>query len=89
MDGSLMVSTVMAELEATALNATTWTEVRVAVRAWAAKHCLLPCTTTPVSDGLEIAYYDEIEGCKKYKVCLPTRIANNYILEFEKNRSDW
>jgi hypothetical protein len=89
MDGSLRVDEVMVELATSAQQATTWSEVRVSVRAWAAKHWFLPCTTTPTATGLQIAYHDDAEGCKQVFVPLPSQHAHQVWCEYEAGKGGW
>ena len=89
MDGSLVNESVLAELEQVVIGETAWPGVRTVVRAWAAKHVFLPCTTTPTERGLQIAYYDSKVGCQKMFVALPKDQAKNILAEYEAGKSGW
>ncbi len=89
MDGSLTIKEVMVELEVSVQQASTWKEVRATVRTWAAKHWFLPCTTTPNSTGLQIAYHDEAAGCKQVFVNLPADQAERVWREYEAGKGGW
>ncbi|MBY0537908.1 hypothetical protein K2P47_00745 [Patescibacteria group bacterium] len=89
MDGSLVEDAVLAELEKAVSGETAWTDVRKVVRAWAAKHWFLPCTTSPTVTGLSIAYHDEALGCKKVFVPLPADQADKVLREYEAGKDGW
>ena len=89
MDGAKVAGGVFAELQTNVLQVETWTEVRKVVREWATKHWFLPCTTTPVTNGLIIAYHDEARGCQKIQVELPHNSVIRYLVEFEANKGGW
>jgi hypothetical protein len=79
----------LAELEVLAQQATTWTEFRVQVRAWARQHQFLACQTTPVKDGLQISFQDETEECKKVLLKLPEDITGKFLQEFDVQSGVW
>ena len=89
MDGSKVAGGVFAELQTNVLQVETWTEVRKVVREWATKQWFLPYTTTPVTNGLIIAYHDEVRGCQKIQVELPHDTAITFMAEFEANKGGW
>ena len=89
MDGSLLMNDVLPELEETVRLETAWPSVRIVVRAWAAKHVFLPCTTTPTERGLQIAYYNRQVGCQKMFVALPPDQAKNILAQYEAGKSGW
>ncbi len=77
------------ELEVLAQQATTWTEFRVKVRAWALQHQFLACQTTPVKDGLQISFQDETEEFKKVLLKLPEHVTGKFLQEFDVLSGVW
>jgi hypothetical protein len=89
MDGSLVEDAMLFELEQNVSGETAWLDVRRVVRAWAAKHWFLPCTTTPTATGLKIAYHDEALGCKQVFVPLSAPQAEKIFREYEAGKDGW
>jgi hypothetical protein len=89
MDGNFGENNALAELEVLAQQATTWTEFRVKVRAWALKHQYLACQTTPVKDRLQISFQDKTEECKKVLLKLPKDVTEQFLQEFDVQSGVW
>jgi hypothetical protein len=89
MDGSLRTGDMVTTLEAALLSVSSYAEVRVVVRAWAAERWFLPCTTTPFPDSLRIAYHDVEGGCKQFRIPLTAELAARYLIEYEAGQGGW
>jgi hypothetical protein len=89
MDGTCNVTTIVGELECSLRSETTWAGVRTVVRAWAAKHWLLPCTTTPDATGLRIAYCDEEKECHQTHIDIPSALLECLRAEYEAGNGNW
>ncbi len=89
MGGSLLIDDMVATLEAALLPVSSYAEVRMVVRAWAAERRFLPCTSTPFPDGLRIAYHDEAAGCKQFQIPLPAERAMHFMVEYESGQGGW
>ena len=89
MDGTCKVNEVLAVLQTNLAGQTTWADVRAVVRAWAAEHQFLPCTTTPTATGLRIAYYDEAIGCITVQIVVEDKRLASLQAEYEAGNGDW